>query len=107
MQLNEFEEYVRLQVQKSPLIAELSANAFLSFSVAGLNEEAGEVSGLLCREVYKGRTQSKEEWLGELGDTLWYLAAATMAKGLTLEDVVQYNIRKLRDRYDECRELEN
>ena len=39
----------------------------------------------------------------ELGDVLWYLTAATLARGLTLEELWQYNVEKLEGRYAELR----
>ena len=77
-----------------------------SFAVMGLNEEAGEVAGLACRECYKDIAMPRYKWLEELGDVLWYLTAATMAKGLTLEELWQYNVEKLEGRYGELRERE-
>lgn len=72
----------------------------------GLNEEAGEVAGLACRECWKKIPMPRYKWLEELGDVLWYLTAATMAKGLTLEELWQYNVEKLEGRYGELRERE-
>ena len=77
-----------------------------SFAVMGLNEEAGEVAGLACRECYKKIPMPRYKWLEELGDVLWYLTAATIAKGLTLEELWQYNVEKLEGRYGELRERE-
>lgn len=77
-----------------------------AFAVMGLNEEAGEVAGLACRECYKLIDMPREKWLEELGDVLWYLTAATIAKGFTLEEVWKYNVTKLEDRYGSCREKE-
>ena len=35
----------------------------------------------------------------ELGDVLWYVTAAAACKGYTLEDLYNYNVKKLEDRY--------
>jgi NTP pyrophosphatase (non-canonical NTP hydrolase) len=35
----------------------------------------------------------------ELGDVLWYLAEAATACGITLEDIANHNVKKLRKRY--------
>lgn len=77
-----------------------------AFAVMGLNEEAGEVAGLACRECYKLIDMSRDKWLEELGDVLWYLTAATISRGLTLEELWEYNVTKLEDRYGKCREKE-
>lgn len=106
MQTCELERYVKEQIQKSPKLSILDAKDSLCFSVTGLNEEAGEVAGLLCREIYKKEDMLQSEWISELGDAMWYLVAATIAKGLTLEDLYRYNFAKLEKRYGHEREAE-
>lgn len=114
MQTQCIEQYVMQQLKQSPKLQHMveapEANGeypeLQGFSVMGLNEEAGEVAGLACRECYKKIQMPKESWLEELGDVLWYLTATTIAKGLTLEDLWQYNVKKLEERYGECRSKE-
>ena len=106
MDTHEIEAYVRGQIAQSPKLSKLDSEKMLCFGVTGLNEEAGEVAGLLCREVYKKADMPQYKWLEELGDVLWYLVAATMAKGLTLEELWQYNVEKLDDRYGDERQKE-
>lgn len=114
METKEIEAYVAKQIKLSPklrsMLDEQSGKnefpALQSFAVMGLNEEAGEVAGLACRECWKKIPMPRYKWLEELGDVLWYLTAATMAKGLTLEELWQYNVEKLEGRYGELRERE-
>lgn len=118
METKEIEAYVAKQIELSPKLqpmlepkydATSGKNEFpvlQSFAVMGLNEEAGEVAGLACRECYKKKVMPRYKWLEELGDVLWYLTAATMAKGLTLEELWNYNVEKLEGRYGELRERE-
>lgn len=114
METKEIEAYVAKQIELSPKLRSMldeqsGKNEFLelqSFAVMGLNEEAGEVAGLACRECWKKISMPRYKWLEELGDVLWYLTAATMAKGLTLEELWQYNVEKLEGRYGELRERE-
>lgn len=114
METKEIEAYVAKQIKLSPklrpmLDVQSGMNEFpalQSFAVMGLNEEAGEVAGLACRECWKKIPMPRYKWLEELGDVLWYLTAATMAKGLTLEELWQYNVEKLEGRYGELRERE-
>ena len=35
----------------------------------------------------------------ELGDILWYVAQATMALGVSFDDVIEANVKKLEKRY--------
>ena len=119
METKEIEAYVGKQVGMSPKLSpmlrtikcdDVSADEYpllQSFAVMGLNEEAGEVAGLACRECYKGIAMPRYKWLEELGDVLWYLTAATLAKGMTLEDLWRYNVEKLEGRYGELRERES
>lgn len=106
MKVADMEAYVVKQIELSPLLSKLDASQMLQFAVTGLNEEAGEVAGLLCREIYKQRNISEEKWLEEMGDVLWYLIAAARAKGMTLEDLYNYNCKKLEVRYGELRQHE-
>lgn len=73
-------------------------NTDLSHAVIGLNEEAGEVAGLLKKHVYRNKTRTDEQWIDELGDVLWYLTAVAVIKGFTLEDIWQHNVEKLEAR---------
>jgi NTP pyrophosphatase (non-canonical NTP hydrolase) len=106
MRTHDFEKYVKDQVGMSPKLSTLDEKELLCFGVTGLNEEAGEVAGLLCREVYKKNEMDRDEWKKELGDALWYLTAATLAKGFTLEELAVRNIEKLTERYGASREAE-
>lgn len=101
MDTNELEAYIKKSIKNSPKLNQLSEERVLCFAVTGLNEEAGEVAGLLCREVYKKADMPEYKWLEELGDVLWYLIATTISKGMTLEELWQYNVEKLEGRYGE------
>ena len=103
MNTQELEAYIKKSIKCSPKLDQLTDEQMLCFAVTGLNEEAGEVAGLLCREVYKKTYMPDYKWLEELGDVLWYLTAATLARGLTLEELWQYNVEKLEGRYAELR----
>lgn len=103
MDTHELEAYIKKSIKNSPKLDQLTDEQMLCFAVTGLNEEAGEVAGLLCREVYKKAYMPDYKWLEELGDVLWYLIAATLSRGLTLEELWQYNVEKLEGRYGEVR----
>lgn len=95
---NEMQQDIATQVKASSL-SKLSFEDALSHAVCGLTEEAGEVAGLLKREVYKRQQQPIERWVEELGDVLWYLCEVANQKGLTLEQIFKANREKLKIRY--------
>ena len=67
----------------------------------GLAGEAGEVADQIKKNRYHGRLpdhEHDEKMLLELGDLLWYFALMCDVYGLTLEEVMQTNIEKLRQR---------
>ncbi len=70
----------------------------LYHGVLGLTSEAGEVAGLL-QKVYQGHGFDKEHMKKELGDCMWMIAEICTALDLSLDDVMQTNIDKLKARY--------
>ena len=110
MQPQQIDTHVRSSLEQAPRLkhllefedAKLHAGTepkLLNFACLGLAEEAGEVAGLATRELWKQIPQNPEHWLEELGDVLWYLTAAAACRGYTLEDLYNYNVKKLEDRY--------
>ncbi|HEU5173855.1 MAG TPA: nucleoside triphosphate pyrophosphohydrolase family protein [Gemmatimonadaceae bacterium] len=77
----------------------LDERARLVDAAAGLSEEAGEVLGLVRKHVYMNHALDRDRLTKELGDALWCLAGVAGALGVTLEDVAQSNLAKLRARY--------
>lgn len=70
----------------------------LYHAVFGLNSEAGEVAGIL-QKVYQGHAFDREHMKKELGDCLWMIAEVCDAVELSMDEVMQANIDKLRARY--------
>ena len=71
--------------------------------VLGLTEESGEVAGLRKRNLrnnYRDQGRGgREEYVDELGDVLWYLAACCAAFGTNLDEIWAVNRKKLEERY--------
>lgn len=65
----------------------------------GLAGEAGEFANMVKKLTAHGHDITNTELADELGDVLWYLAEAASASGLTLNDIAQQNVDKLRARY--------
>jgi NTP pyrophosphatase (non-canonical NTP hydrolase) len=71
----------------------------------GLAEEAGEVAGLMKRVLRNfPRDQERivrDNFVDELGDVLWYLAACCAVHCTSLEEIWEHNKDKLKERYGE------
>lgn len=69
----------------------------------GLAEEVGEVAGLMkrvLRNFPKDQERiTKESFIEEMGDVLWYLTACCEVQGTSLEEIWAYNKQKLKERY--------
>jgi len=52
--------------------------------------------------VFQGKPwnrDNREHLIIELGDIMWYVAQATMALGVSFDDVIATNVKKLEKRY--------
>ena len=65
----------------------------------GLNGEAGECIDVLKKHDFQGHVLATDKILDELGDVLWYVAEAAIGINVSLEEIAQHNIAKLRARY--------
>ena len=68
----------------------------------GINAEGGEFLEIIKKMVFQGKAwnrDNREHLIIELGDIMWYVAQATMALGISMEDVLDTNIKKLAKRY--------
>ena len=65
----------------------------------GLAGETGELVDLLKKHVHHGHELDVLKVKKELGDVLWYLAMLCEELNLSLDEVAQMNIEKLRARY--------
>ena len=72
------------------------ATAVYSMGLAG---EAGEVVDYLKKVVGHGHPLDKDILSKELGDVLWYVAALCAHNGLSMSEVAQGNVDKLKVRY--------
>jgi NTP pyrophosphatase (non-canonical NTP hydrolase) len=70
----------------------------IEYTLFGMLGEAGEIANkykkILRSEITLG-PQEKEMLMDEAGDVLWYLSAFVKELGYSLEEVGQFNIRKL------------
>lgn len=74
------------------------------YPTLGLAGESGEVAEkvkkLIRDDNFNISHEKKEELKKELGDVLWYIATLSADLGLTLQEVAETNIAKLKSRQE-------
>lgn len=68
-------------------------------SCLGLSGEVGEYNDLVKKALFQGHPIIYENVKKELGDICWYLSLACEALGFELDEIMQKNIDKLKQRY--------
>jgi NTP pyrophosphatase (non-canonical NTP hydrolase) len=74
-------------------------NETIKMALIGLQDELGEIAGPLKKYLWHGHSLAGEHLLDEMGDVLWYLTTLCNEFNISLEDVLQNNVEKLRRRY--------
>lgn len=94
-----FEEYQK-ESRKTAIYPNLGEN--FVYPTLGLLGEAGEVAEKIKKIIRdnagKITKEKREEICKELGDVLWYVAQLSTELGLSLEEVAELNIEKLKSR---------
>lgn len=67
----------------------------------GLAGEVGEVNDLVKKTIFHEAEIDTVHLMKEVGDICWYIALICHCMGWDLEDVMQANIDKLKNRYPE------
>ena len=73
----------------------------LTTAGVGLAAESGEFLEIVKKMVFQGKPwndANREHLIIELGDIMWYVAQATQALGVSFEDVIATNVKKLEKR---------
>ena len=68
----------------------------------GMSAEAGEFTEIIKKIVFQGKPVNDENLFHlkrELGDVMWYVMQACMALDISLDEVIEMNIDKLKSRY--------
>ena len=71
-------------------------------AAVGISAEGGEFTEIVKKMVFQGKPfneDNREHLIIELGDVLWYVAQATQALGVSFNDVIETNVKKLEKRY--------
>ena len=96
MKVNEYQ-----QLAMTTLAPHLDRKEVLINSVMGLCGESGEVIEIVKKWLVKKDQLNRDRMIEELGDVAWYIAEAATALGVSLENILQANIDKLKNRYPE------
>lgn len=96
MTLNEYQ-----QLALTTLNPALNKKDVLINGVMGLCGESGEAIDIVKRHLAQGHELDREHLIKELGDVAWYLAETAFALDVSLEEVCQRNLDKLKARYPE------
>jgi len=67
--------------------------------VIGLQGESGEMATQVEGHIWYGKPFDQVNMEEEIGDALWYLAEICSAMGVSMEDIMERNIAKLRQRF--------
>ena len=73
----------------------------LLYCTGKLNGEAGEVAEEIFKTLRDGGNikPRRDAAIDELGDVLWYVSACCMLLGVTLEDLMEQNLGKVRKKW--------
>ena len=96
MNLDDYQQLAARTLGRDRTHEQQLANAAL-----GLTGEAGETAELIKKHLFHATPLDQDALVKELGDCLWYIAAFATAQGLSLDEIAQRNIDKLRKRYPE------
>ena len=100
MTLDEYQEQALTTAYTDPSYTDtLMDKTIWAMGIAG---EAGEIIEKWKKMVAYNNGDISDEFIAdmkkELGDVVWYIAVLAHSLGLSLEDVMQLNVQKLRSR---------
>ena len=67
--------------------------------VLGLAGEAGECADLVKKALFQGHQLDRDHLIDEASDVAWYLAELATGLGVSLSEILNHNIEKLKRRY--------
>ena len=94
MNLNEYQQLAARTLGRDRTHEQQLANAAL-----GLTGEAGEVAEVIKKHLFHATPLDADALVKELGDCLWYVGAFATVIGVSMEEIAERNIEKLKRRY--------
>ena len=80
-------------------VVELLKEDSILHILTGLSAECGEVNGLFQKNLlYANHPITKEALISEIGDVLYYLTALYTKYHLSLKEIQEHNIAKIKSR---------
>jgi NTP pyrophosphatase (non-canonical NTP hydrolase) len=71
-------------------------------AAVGMSAEAGEFTEVIKKMIFQGKPVNEDNLFHlkrELGDIMWYVAQACMGLNISLDEVLEMNVDKLKSRY--------
>ncbi len=96
MTVNEYQKLAMVTLNR-----DLDKKEMLTNAVMGLCGESGEACDIVKKHLFHGHELDRAALIKELGDVAWYLAEAAEALDVSLDEVFERNIEKLKKRYPE------
>lgn len=93
MSLKEYQALARRTQNNELAIEEKERHALF-----GMASEVGEIHAIY-QKVYQGHAMDYMQVVDEMGDLMWFMAELADAIGVSLDDVADHNIAKLKKRY--------
>lgn len=95
------EVYQALAMRTKVSLPDQPKEEHLKNAAMGMAIEAGETLQHIQRMCYCGKELDLQKVVNECGDVLWYIAYLLDTLGVSIEDCMELNIRKLEGRYPE------
>ncbi len=99
MQISDYQE----RSKETAIYPKIDGKSWL-YPALGLPNEAGEVAGKIKKIVRDHNLEMTEKMrieIGkEIGDVLWYASQLATELGLSLDDIAEKNLNKLKDRQE-------
>lgn len=97
--MNSKEYMDNVQLLNSPYCESIDPD--LIHGAIGCGTEAGEIQNVIKKAIFYKRPIKKWDLVEEIGDMFWYLGLLCRTLDISFEEVMEMNIKKLRQRYPE------
>jgi len=95
----DFDDYQNLAVRTKN--TDLDPKLSQAVTALGLAGEAGETADYIKKVVGHDHPLDRDHVAKEIGDVIWYCASLCDEYGLSMQEVAEWNIEKLKKRYPE------